>query len=90
MRVALYARVSSEQQEQRGTVASQLAALRAYARQHQMDICEDYVCVDEGYSGTRLARPGLDRPRDGADLGALKRCSCFVPIAWRASMHTRS
>ena len=59
MRVALYARVSSEQQEQRGTVASQLTALRGYAQQHQMDICDDYVCVDEGYSGTRLARPGL-------------------------------
>jgi site-specific DNA recombinase len=79
MRVALYARVSSEQQEQRGTVASQLAALRGYAQQHQMDICDDYVCVDEGYSGTRLARPGLDRLRDGADLGAFDAVLVLCP-----------
>ncbi len=79
MRVALYARVSSEQQEQRGTVASQLSALRAYAQQHQMDICDDYVCVDEGYSGTRLARPGLDRLRDGADLGAFDTVLVLCP-----------
>jgi site-specific DNA recombinase len=70
IRVALYARVSSEQQEQRGTVASQVAAVRAYARAHQFAVCEDYVCVDDGYSGARLDRPGLDRLRDGAALRA--------------------
>jgi len=79
MRVALYARVSTEQQEQRGTVASQLAALRAYAAQHEMEICADYVCVDDGYSGTRLARPGLDRVRDGADLGAFDAVLVLCP-----------
>jgi len=79
MRVALYARVSSEQQEQRGTVASQLDALRTYACEHQMEICEEYVCVDDGYSGARLDRPALDRLRDGARLGAFETILVLCP-----------
>ena len=79
IRVALYARVSSEQQEQRGTVASQLAAVRAYAQAHQFAVCEEYVCVDEGYSGARLDRPGLDRLRDGAALRAFDAVVVLCP-----------
>ena len=79
MRVALYARVSSEQQEQRGTVASQLDALRTYAVKHQMEICEEYVCVDDGYSGARLDRPALDRLRDGARLSAFDAVLVLCP-----------
>ena len=79
MQVALYARVSSEQQEQRGTVASQLDALRVYAREHHLEICEEYVCVDDGYSGARLDRPALDRLRDGARLGAFDAILVLCP-----------
>lgn len=79
MYVALYARVSTEQQEQRGTIASQLETLRAYAHERGMSICEDYVCVDDGYSGTRLDRPGLDRLRDGAALGAFEAVLVLCP-----------
>jgi site-specific DNA recombinase len=79
MRVALYARVSSEQQEQRGTVASQLDALRAYAVEHHMEISEEYVCVDDGYSGARLDRPALDRLRDGARLSAFEAVLVLCP-----------
>ena len=79
MRVALYARVSSEQQEQRGTVASQLDALRTHAVKHQIEIAEDYVCVDDGYSGARLDRPALDRLRDGARLSAFDAVLVLCP-----------
>ena len=79
MRVALYARVSTERQEQQGTIASQLDAIRGFARDQQHDIVDDYVCVDEGYSGTRLDRPGLDRLRDGAEAGAFEAVVILCP-----------
>ena len=70
MRVALYARVSSKVQEKKGTIASQIEALRNYATEHQFELDESYVCTDDGYSGALLARPALDRLRDGAQAGA--------------------
>jgi len=70
MKVALYARVSTQNQEKRGTIASQVEALRTHAKQQKYDIAEDYVCCDDGYSGALLARPQLDRLRDGAQGGA--------------------
>jgi site-specific DNA recombinase len=65
MRVATYARVSSERQEKEHTIGSQLEALRAYAAKNGMEIVEEFS--DEGYSGARLDRPGLDRMRDQAE-----------------------
>jgi site-specific DNA recombinase len=77
MRVALYARVSTERQEERGTVGSQLELLRAAA------LADDHVVVaefvDDGYSGARLDRPALDRLRDAAEAGALDAVLCLCP-----------
>lgn len=64
MKVALYARVSTEKQEKQDTIGSQLEALRVYARDKGSSIIDEYV--DEGYSGELLDRPGLDRLRDDA------------------------
>ena len=69
MTVALYARVSSHRQEKQGTIASQVEALRRHARKEGLAIAEDFVCLDDGVSGARLERPGLDRLRDGAETG---------------------
>ena len=65
MRVAIYARVSSERQEKEHTIGSQLEALRAYADKNSMQVVEEFT--DEGYSGARLDRPALDRMRDLAE-----------------------
>ena len=70
MNVALYARVSTKNQQKHGTIDSQIEALRNYAKAQGVEIAEDYVCQDAGYSGALLARPGLDRLRDGAQAGA--------------------
>ena len=64
MRVAIYARVSTEGQEKQETINSQLVDLRNYATQNNMDIFEEYT--DNGYSGELLERPDLDRLRDDA------------------------
>ena len=77
MRVALYARVSTERQEERATVGSQLELLRAAARADDHDVVAEFV--DDGYSGARLDRPALDRLRDAAQAGALDTVLCLCP-----------
>ena len=79
MQVALYARVSTERQEQQGTIASQLDALTRWAHEQHHDVVDAYVCVDDGYSGARLDRPGLDRLRDGAEAGAFEAALVLCP-----------
>ncbi len=79
MKVALYARVSSRRQERQGTIASQLDALRSYAKEHKYKVADDYVCCDDGYSGTLLARPQLDRLRDGAQASAFDAILVLSP-----------
>jgi site-specific DNA recombinase len=64
MRAAIYARVSTERQERQQTIDSQLAALRAWAEAEGHDLNDRHVFCDEGYSGARLDRPGLDALRD--------------------------
>src|SRR2546422_136674 len=70
MRVAIYARVSSESQEARGTIGSQLEVLRARIRSEGHELVAEFC--DDGYSGARLDRPGLDMLRDQAEAGAFE------------------
>ena len=65
-RAALYARVSTAQQEEQGTIASQVAALRERIVQDGCLLDPDHEFIDDGVSGSYLARPGLDRLRDQA------------------------
>lgn len=74
--MALYARVSTERQEQLGTVASQLEALRDAARSEGLTVIEEFV--DDGYSGARLDRPALDRLRDAAEAGLFESVLCLA------------
>jgi site-specific DNA recombinase len=74
MQVAIYTRVSTERQEREQTIESQLAVLRAWAETHGHAVAPEHVFLDEGYSGARLDRPGLDRLRDAVqdgDVGAV-------------------
>src|SRR3989442_8815066 len=77
MRVATYARVSSESQEARGTIGSQLEALREKLSELGHEIVHEYK--DDGYSGSRLDRPGLDALRDAAELGLFEQVWCLTP-----------
>ena len=69
---AIYARVSSEQQREENTIASQTAALIEFAKKHDLEVPEEWVFEDEGYSGATLERPGLERVRDLAAEGHLQ------------------
>src|SRR5713226_8988748 len=79
LRVALYARVSSERQAQAATIASQLAALqqRIEADGHVLDA--ELSFIDDGYSGTSLIRPALERLRDQVANGAVDRLYVHSP-----------
>src|SRR6266540_3156023 len=66
MPVALYARVSTHQQQQEHTIDSQVHILKHYIQQHWWALLPDHASLDEGMSGTRLDRPALDRLRDAA------------------------
>jgi hypothetical protein len=71
VRAALYARVSSEQQAQAGTIDSQLEALRRRVAEERLRIEAELEFVDEGYSGATLVRPGLERLWDMAAAGCV-------------------
>src|ERR1700687_5870180 len=69
---AIYARVSSEQQREEHTIASQTAALIEFAKTHELEVPKEWVFEDEGYSGATLERPGLERVRDLAAEGQIQ------------------
>ena len=69
--VALYARVSSEQQAEAKTIASQVADLQARIRADGFDLTQARCFLDEGWSGALLVRPALEQLRDLAAAGAL-------------------
>ena len=77
MRAALYARVSTEAQAERGTIGSQLALLREHIAAAGDELVSEYV--DDGHSGARLDRPGLDTLRDAAEAGLIERVWCLSP-----------
>src|SRR5437660_1117946 len=79
LRVALYARVSSEKQAEAHTIASQLAELRQRIAKDDYTL-EDHACfVDDGVSGSTLIRPALERLRDQVAHGVLDRLYVLAP-----------
>ena len=80
MRMAvIYARVSSEQQREENTIASQTASLIEFAKSHDLEVPKEWVFEDEGYSGATLERPGLERVRDLAAEGQIQVLLAYSP-----------
>jgi site-specific DNA recombinase len=71
MRVAAYARVSTTRQAQAQGIEQQLDRLRVAAGERGWELDDQHVYRDDGYSGARIGRPGLDRLRDHAALAEL-------------------
>ena len=76
---AIYARVSSDKQREENTIASQTAALVAFAREQQFEVPQEWVFEDDGYSGASLIRPGLERVRDLAAEGLIQAVLIYAP-----------
>jgi site-specific DNA recombinase len=77
--VALYARVSSEQQAEAQTIASQVAVLRERVAADGLTVSEAMQFLDEGYSGATLVRPALERLRDVIAAGSVDRLYLHSP-----------
>src|SRR4029453_7816885 len=77
--VAIYARVSSDQQTQAQTIDSQVAALRARVTADDCVLLPECEFIDEGYSGATLVRPGLERLRDLCASGGIERLYVHSP-----------
>ena len=67
LRLAIYARVSTEEQREGQTIDSQIAELERFSRDKGWPIVGIYK--DEGWSGGVMERPDLDRLRDSAQKG---------------------
>ena len=86
---AIYARVSSDKQKEENTIASQTAALIAFAREQGYSVPDEWVFEDEGYSGATLVRPGLERVRDLAAEGQIQAILVHAPDRLVANTHIR-
>ncbi|MFB9984546.1 recombinase family protein [Mesorhizobium kowhaii] len=76
---AIYARVSSDQQKEDNTIASQTAALVAFAREQGFSVPDEWIIEDAGFSGASLVRPGLERLRDLAAEGHIQAVLIHSP-----------
>ena len=79
VRAALYARVSSEQQTQQSTIESQVEAIQERVRDDGLTLEDDLRFIDDGYSGSTLMRPALERLRDIAWSGGFQRLYVHSP-----------
>jgi site-specific DNA recombinase len=79
VQVALYARVSSEQQAEAKTIESQLAEIRTRIVADGIDLTNVLEFVDDGYSGATVVRPALERLRDVAAAGGMDRLYVHCP-----------
>jgi site-specific DNA recombinase len=79
MQIAFYVRVSTRGQQQTQTIDQQLERLHTYAATHpEWQIADEHIYRDDGFSGAKLNRPGLDRLRDHARAA---RFSCVLITA---------
>src|ERR687887_2579204 len=80
MRVALYVRVSTDRQQHAQTIQQQVAQLHSYVAAHDgWTVAEEHVFRDDGHSGAKLDRPGLDALRDHAARAAFDMVLVTAP-----------
>ena len=77
--VALYARVSSDQQAKSNTIDSQLHALRQRIADDGHTLESHLAFVDEGHSGSTLLRPALERLRNQIAAGTIDTLYVLSP-----------
>ena len=76
---AIYARVSGQRQKEEQTIGSQIEEATAAARSWGIEVPEDWIFTDEGYTGASLVRPALERLRDLAAQVPVDVVICFSP-----------
>jgi len=79
IRAASYSRVSSQRQADEHTIDSQLCDIRARATRDKIKIDPTFEYIDDGYSGTELYRPALERLRDHVAVAMIDRLYVHSP-----------
>ena len=80
MKIALYARVSTNRQMQSQSIEQQIERLQETVAQHpDWELAPEHVYRDDGFSGAKLNRPGLDRMRDAANMAAFELILVTAP-----------
>jgi site-specific DNA recombinase len=79
MQVAVYVRVSTQRQVQSQSIEQQLERLRSHIEQQGWVLLDEHIFRDDGYSGSTLKRPGLDRLRDCVSTAAFDRILVTAP-----------
>lgn len=79
IRPAIYARVSSELQAQQGTINSQREAIVERVRADGLTLDSELAFIDDGFSGSTLVRPALEKMRDIAWAGGFTRLYVHSP-----------
>lgn len=69
MKAALYARTSSQRQEEERTIESQIAEVESKIKSDGNILLPHCRYIDDGWSGMLLARPSLDALRDSVQHG---------------------
>src|SRR5262245_14048883 len=79
MKVAIYTRVSTIRQQQNQTIEQQLERLQAHVSTQGWELTLEHIFRDDGYSGAKLARPGLEGLREQAALGEFELVLITAP-----------
>jgi site-specific DNA recombinase len=85
MKVAVYARVSSESQDVDLSISAQLRAIREYAKKHGYDIVREYI--DEAESGRSASRPQF---KEMIAVAKLKNPPFQAILVWKLNRFSRS
>jgi site-specific DNA recombinase len=76
---AFYARVSSEKQAQENTIASQVEALKSRIMADDLRLLDEHQFIDNGYSGSNIVRPALEKLRDQIAAGVIDKIYIHSP-----------
>ena len=80
MKIALYARVSTNRQMQSQSIEQQIERLQEAVAQHsEWELAPEHIYRDDGYTGAKLNRPGLDRLRDATSMAAFELVLVTAP-----------
>lgn len=79
MNIAVYVRISTQRQAQAQTIEQQLDSLRTYYQTQGWPWQEEHIFRDNGYSGAKLHRPGLDQLREQVGRATFDRVVMTAP-----------
>jgi site-specific DNA recombinase len=79
LRVAIYARVSSDQQAQDATIESQVHDLKQRVASDGYELEEEFCFLDNGFTGKTVVRPAFEQLRDVAYHGGIDRLYVHSP-----------